>query len=128
LIDIDEVQPSQLYISAEKLRNVKEHFHSRKPETMEPLPVKRLGSEIIFTDGHTRALVAYLAGFKKVRVYWDEDDLDWGAYEICVKWCKEEGIRSIGDLKDRIVGPEEYEILWLKRCRRMQYDRRRNKL
>lgn len=122
LLDIDKVQPSQLYINSEKLNRVREQFEPGKPENLEPIPVKRLGSEIIFTDGHTRALVAYLSGFKELRVYWDEDDLDWAAYEKCVQWCKEEGIRTIRDLKDRVVGPADYETLWLERCHRMQQE------
>jgi NAD-dependent dihydropyrimidine dehydrogenase PreA subunit len=92
--------------------------------------VKKLGDQIIFTDGHTRAFAAFLCGLSEVRVFWDEDELDWEAYEICVEWCKEEGIHTIADLKNRVVTQREYEKLWLKRCEKMQQDlekRRRRK-
>ena len=56
---------------------------------------------------------------KEIPAVWDEDDLDWKAYEICVRWCKEEGIRTIADLASRIVDEENYEKLWFARCRRM---------
>ncbi len=89
-------------------------------EALPPIPVIRLKGRIIYTDGHTRAMAAYLNGLKEVLVYWDEDDLDLQAYEICVDWCLDEGIRSIFDLKDRIVPHSDYEILWYERCKKMQ--------
>ncbi|MGV8983393.1 hypothetical protein [Clostridium sp.] len=52
-------------------------------------------------------------------MYWDEDELSWNAYQICVDWCNTEGINSIEDLKDRVIEPNEYEILWYDRCRNM---------
>jgi len=55
------------------------------PETLPPLPIKKLGQDVILTDGHTRALAAHLQGWQEIRVYWDEDDLDWEAYAICVQ-------------------------------------------
>jgi len=46
--------------------------------------------------------------------------LDWEAYEICVKWCREEGIYTIADLKDRVISHQEYKKLWYDRCSKMQ--------
>ena len=113
---LEEIQPSQLFISAEKLARVEADFD---PERLAPLPVKMLGGRVIFTDGHTRALAAFRRGIAEVAVYWDEDELDWEAYEICVGWCDEAGIETIADLKDRLVDHEDYERLWYERCQRM---------
>jgi hypothetical protein len=55
-------------------------------------------------------------------VYWEEDELDWNAYEICVQWCEKEGVRTIADLKNRVVSPKEYEALWVNRCKKMQQE------
>ena len=90
------------------------------PERLDPLPVKESNGRIIFTDGHTRAFAAFLHGISEIVVYWDEDELDWEAYEICVGWCDEVGIRNIADLSDRVVGPGEYEQLWYARCQTMR--------
>ncbi len=46
--------------------------------------------------------------------------MDWEAYRICVQWCRQEGIDTIADLQDRIVEPDDYQVLWLDRCRIMQ--------
>ena len=115
---LDEIQPSQLYISSDKLSNVLKDFPT-EPSSLEPIPIKRLGGEVVFVDGHTRAL-AFQCGFSKVPVYWEYDELDWEEYEICVEWCKEEGIQTITDLKDRVIPHKKYEKLWYERCAKMQ--------
>jgi len=81
--------------------------------------VARLGEDIIYTDGHTRAYAAFLRGHSEVNVYWDPDELDREMYEICVAWCKEEGIRAIRDLQGRVVSVDEYQTLWIQRCATM---------
>jgi len=119
---LDEMQPSQLFISSAKLSQVIAGFDQAGPGSLAPIPVKELCGKIIMTDGHTRALAALLSGLTEVRVFWDEDELDWEAYEICVQWCEEEGIHTIADLKGRIVPPEDYQRLWLGRCEEMQHE------
>lgn len=119
---LDQVQPSQLFINSDKLSQITVDSNGLIVESIEPVPIKKLGNKVIFTDGHTRALAAYLCGITEVPVYWDEDELDWEAYGICVEWCEQKRIYTIGDLKDRVISREEYEILWLKRCKAMRQD------
>ena len=119
LLRLDEIQPTQLYISAQKLAEVLRGFDAARPATVEPFPVKRLDDELVLTDGHTRAFAAFLCGLSEIRAYWDEDDLDWEAYRICVQWCRADGIRSVKDLVGRVVGPREYQQKWLDRCAEM---------
>ena len=115
-----QLQPSQLYISEEKLSRVMQDFDPDRLDAIQPIPIKKLGDEIIFTDGHTRALAAHQHGLTEIPVVWDEDELNWEAYEICVSWCKEQKILSIADLEGRIIDSEAYERLWLKRCQNMR--------
>ena len=122
MMKLGKIQPSQLYISSEKLSEVMKMFDLDKHASMEPIPIKRLGNEIVFVDGHTRAFAAFLHGLSEVPVYWEDEKLDWDAYEICVKWCKKEGIHTIVDLKNRVVPQKDYEILWYERCEKMQQD------
>lgn len=111
-----DIQPSQLYISKNKLAKVKKKFNSTDISTLEAIPIKKLGNQIFYTDGHTRAFAAYQAGFKEIPLVWEDEELDWEMYEICIKWCKDAGIYSIADLSDRIIDQKEYKILWYKRC------------
>lgn len=120
LMPLDNIQPSQLYISRAKIDRVLKCFEPKSLKHLEPIPVKELDGEVICTDGHTRGLAWYLAGYQEIEVVWETDDLDWEAYAICVQWCKKEGIRRIPDLQSRIVSHSQYRILWYDRCRAMQ--------
>ncbi len=120
LFPLAALQPSQLYINQDKLNTLQESIDFSDLSAVPPLPIKKLKENIVIMDGHTRAYAAYLAGHKRVPVFWDQDDLDWEAYQICVDWCQDEGIHSIDDLQSRMLSPEAYEELWHQRCRVMQ--------
>jgi hypothetical protein len=119
VVKLDQIQPCKLYVDSEKLSNVLKNYDRFKPDLLEPLPVKKLGDEVVLTDGHTIALAAYLRGISEVRAYWDDAEADWEAYQICVDWCKKEGVHSVADLKDRVVSAKDYDLLWSKRCEEM---------
>jgi hypothetical protein len=121
-IKIDAIQPTQLYICSEKLDTVMKNLRRNKPPIVEPIPIKKLDGQIVFVDGHTRAFAAFLLGLSEITVYWEDEELDWDEYRICVGWCKEEEINAIADLKERVVPQKDYQVLWLDRCRKMQND------
>ena len=110
MMKLDKIQPSELYISSEKLGNIVRSHEKLKLIIIEPVPIKRLGSEIVFVEGHTRAFAALLRGLSEIPVFWEDEELDWDLYEICVKWRVEEGIHRIEDLESRIVSQQEYEV------------------
>lgn len=119
-LNVELVQPTQLFIDARKLSRVSSLLDSRRPDLLPPVPIRKLGETTVFTDGHTRAFAAYLRGIRQIPVVWDDDDIDLEAYEACVDWCRDEGVLSVADLRDRVVAPEAFESLWLKRCHDMQ--------
>ncbi|WIV12756.1 GNAT family N-acetyltransferase [Proteiniborus sp. MB09-C3] len=118
--NIKDIQPSQLYISKTKLSKVEEYLDSVDIADIDPLPIKKIGKNIFFTDGHTRAFALMKKGIEEVKVYWDEDDLDWLQYLICINWCNKKEIKTIRDLRDRVVDDEDYQKLWNARCDSMQ--------
>ncbi len=115
-----EIQPSQLYISAQKLDALRRQYPHPTPENIPPIPVKRLGNCLFATDGHTRAVLLCLNGYEKARIEWETEKLDWDMYEICLQWCEQEGLLSLCDLVKRIIPHEEYEVKWYQRCETMQ--------
>ena len=115
-IELSKLQPSQLYISKKKLAAILKKFKPNDKSTLGIIPIKKLGDDIIYTDGHTRAYVAYKAKLTKILVEWENEDLDWEMYEICVNWCKSENIFTIANLDDRVISHRQYEQLWYKRC------------
>jgi hypothetical protein len=112
---LSDLQPSQLYICAEKLAVIARTLRGGAP--LDPVPVKLLGARTVITDGHTRACAAFREGRTSIPACWETDDLDWTAYEVCVQWCLQEGIHSVADLASRIVSADAYEELWYQRCR-----------
>ena len=115
-VDIGLIQPSQLFLSEEKIDKVEKLLHDQKSKLLNPLPIKNLNGDLIYTDGHTRAYIAMKSGIKRINVVWDHDELDWDLYRICVQWCRADGIFTIYDLDNRILPHYEYEIKWLQRC------------
>lgn len=120
MLPMDALTPSQLYISDEKLRAVREWFGGDITK-MDPIPVKQLAGRLLITDGHTRAAAAFLAGLRVLPCIRDTDDMDWAAYAADINLCAEEGITSIEKLAGRIVSAEDYDLLWRKRVDAM-YD------
>ena len=113
---LKDLQPSQFYISQAKLSNIQAWFHKDDLSNFEPLPVKVLDGIPILTDGHTRAVVAILAGLESVPLVYEEDELDWNLYRYCVEQCNQKGIHSPYDLVDRVISANEYEEKWIGWC------------
>ncbi|MHA1971421.1 MAG: hypothetical protein ACTSW1_00430 [Candidatus Hodarchaeales archaeon] len=119
LLDIDKIQPSQLFINIEKLKAVSSSFHNRL-DSLAPIPIKKLDNLLVATDGHTRLFFLWQLGYKKIRVIWETDELDWQMYRKCVEWCKAEKISQIADLSTRLIDNESYQHLWIDRCQNMR--------
>ena len=119
---LNKIQPSQLYISKRKLRKILKSFEPTNLSSLKVIPIKKLGSDIVYTDGHTSAYAAYLAGLDEIYVEWETEELDWEMYAVCVNWCKEAGITSIADLKTRLISHRKYKLLWYKRCKMMHQE------
>ena len=121
-MNLKDIQPSQLYISRKKLDRILRAFDKDEAHKIPPVPIKELDGEMISTDGHTRALAWYLKGHSDILCEWEDLEMDWEEYRICVEWCKEADIRGIPSLRDRIISAEDYEILWHGRCRAMHQE------
>ena len=117
---LSTIQLSQLYISKQKLAKVNDKFDPHDLSTIGLIPIKKRWNIVFYTDGHTRAFAAYQAGLTKIPVIWEDDELDWEMYKICIQWCRDEGLYTIADLSKRVVTHKNYEILWYKRCENLQ--------
>ena len=108
MMKVNDIQPTQLYVSSSKLEVVMNRMRQAGLTCVKPIPVKMLDDEIVFVDGHTGAFAAFLLGFAEIPVCWEDEELDWEEYRICVEWCKQDGIRTISDLKDRVLSHRDY--------------------
>ncbi|WP_248907765.1 hypothetical protein [Halocatena marina] len=120
-VSIEDVCPSQLYLSSAKVGAVIEWFDFDHPDPI-VLPVRDYDGDPYLTDGHTRAFVASLAGNEKLRVTRDETSFertDLQVYHECLSWCSSAGITTISDLAGRVLSPKAYEKQWIERCHRV---------
>ena len=124
---LKDLQPSQFYISQAKLSNIQAWFRKDDLSNFEPLPVKVLDGIPILTDGHTRAVLAILAGLESVPLVYDEDELDWNLYRYCVEQCTQKGIHSPYDLVDRVISAHDYEEKWIGWCDQIPSKLQQNK-
>ncbi|RSJ27072.1 hypothetical protein D8826_00290 [Streptococcus intermedius] len=83
------------------------------------MPIKRFQEKIFFTDGHSRAFIAYQAGFEEIPVYAEKDDLNWEFYSYCLQVCDKIGIATIKDLENRILSVSDYKKNWLDWCQQL---------
>lgn len=118
-LKLTDIQPSQLYISDEKIRAVKKWFRKDDLSNFMPITIKELNGRIIFTDGHTRAWVAYIEGLERVPLAWEESDLDWEVYQVCVDACLAENVHSVIDFAGRTLSSDAYQEKWDKWCERL---------
>ncbi|MBS4537643.1 hypothetical protein GOQ27_04160 [Clostridium sp. D2Q-11] len=111
-ISIEDIQPSQLYISEEKLSNVSNWLDSKEKVI---IPIVKINDTYVSTDGHTRLVQAYINGYKNVFVY-NDTDVNPETSKVFVNWCRDEGISGIKELADRLLCQKEYEVKWIGRC------------
>lgn len=119
-VPIGRPQPSQLYLNGRKLALATEWFDFDEP-AYDPVPVVGLTGELVLTDGHTRAALAWLAGADELLVENDPDAdaLDLPTYRTCVGWCRDAGVTAVGDLAGRVVNADTFEAEWVERCREL---------
>lgn len=116
---VEDLHPTQLYLSSAKLAAVANWFDFDAP-AYDPLPAFEYEGEWYLSDGHTRAFAAWLAGESRIRVERDtevREAYDFGVYRTCIEWCADAGVESIPDLRGRVVEPATYEEVWIDRCR-----------
>ena len=118
-IELHKVQPSQLYINREKLEWVRIWLDAEL-HNYESIPIKEYNGEIVFTDGHTRALVLYEQNATKIKVHWDKEVHNDALYLECMRWCKLEEITHISDLRSRVLPESKYIEHWTNKCHHFQ--------
>ncbi len=118
-LKLDELQPSQVYISQAKLNSVSYALRCCGATGLSPVPVVKINNRWTLSDGHTRCLGLYLHGYTEVSVYEDPESVDQLMYKQCVKWCHEESLYKISDLQGQVIPHPVFESFWLRRCRVM---------
>lgn len=117
-LPFEEVHPTQLYLSSQKLAEIFEWFDFDSPN-YDPLPAFHYEGTWYLSDGHTRAFAAGLAGAETLRIEQDHDireEHDFEVYLTCIKWCADADIETVYELRGRVVEPATYQTRWIDRC------------
>lgn len=105
---IDEIQPSQFYVDKDKISAVSSFIHKEEDII---IPICRLEGQYIALDGHTRLYYAYMKGYQKIKVYFDE----YGDYvKEFVREAHHRNIYKIQEMK--LLDHDDYEIKWNQFC------------
>jgi len=108
LHEISKIQPSQFYISEDKLSRCKTWIRSSE-DILVPVIVK--DGKTIALDGHTRLRAAVDLGFDSAYVYTEESsDYIFKFVDEAVK----RGVLCISDME--IISEEDYNTKWHKFC------------
>ena len=120
LVRIDMLRPNNWYINRAKLDRVRAVWRRGEQGSLPPVLVTRIDGELSLIDGHARTYAAYESGAPEIRAEFEElAQIEGSAalYEHIHQTGPDHGIRSIVDLRNRIVDPDEHERLWIGYCR-----------
>ncbi len=120
---IDEVQPSQTYLSRKLLD---EAIRTVEKGILKPFPVREMDGRLILLDGHHTAYALFLMGFAFIPCMLYDSPIDMDMYRWAVKWAMDEGIERIGHLGKRIVEHGDFVRLWVGACEEYKRKRRGN--
>lgn len=111
-VRIDQLQPSQIYLSGPRLKNISRHTGFM----VRPIPVRLLSGRLCIVEGHEQCFLVRAAGHKEIEVYLDERNSPSNSeFEALVKYASDKGIASIDDLEDRILSSADFRSLWLEK-------------
>ncbi len=103
-IPLEQIQPSQFYVSTEKIEAISSFI--QKPEDI-MIQVLPSNGRYLSLDGHTRLYLAVMRGWTSVRAVCQTSD-DW-----IYRFVEEAQRRGIFTPKDMVpLGPEAYEEKW----------------
>lgn len=108
-VKLEDIQPSQLYISEEKYQRLLNWIQTEEDII---IPVTLFQGQLIALDGHTRLKIAQHLNFNQVTVYVEEAD---PYIQDFVMFCKQEQKMKIHDLP--IISKESYQRLWNDFCK-----------
>ena len=103
-VPLDSIQPSQFYVSAEKLKAVQTFIGKPEDVVVQVIPY---GDRFVSLDGHTRLYVVVQKGFTTVKAVESEAD------ELIWTFVREAQRRKIRCPRDLVLLPHEtYKTLW----------------
>lgn len=120
-VEIMGLRPNNWYVNQAKLDKVREAWQSGEQDVIPPVLVTAIDGSLSLIDGHARTYAAYENGETYIKAtICDLEQIEGSAalYRHIHQEGLNIGIETIADLKNRIVGPEDHERLWVGYCTR----------
>ena len=114
-----ELRPNNWFINRAKLDRVREAYRHGDMGILPPILVTYIDGEPSLIDGLARTYAAFEMGRSDINaVVKNIEDIEGSRalYEHIHREGPNHGIRTVADLGDRIVVPEEHECLWIGYC------------
>ena len=120
-VRILDLRPNNWYINQTKLDRVREAWQSGEQDVIPPVLITMIDGSLSLIDGHARTYAAYERGETYIKALISDLEQIEGSTALYRHIHQEGlniGIENIADLKNRIVGPEDHERLWVGYCTR----------
>ena len=120
-VEVERLRPNNWFINRDRLEAVRKAWRRGEEARLPPVLVTEIDGELSLVDGHSRAYAAWENGaFRIGTIVKDLDEIEGSTalYEHIHREGPGLGIRTIGDLEGRIVGPGEHRRLWVGYCTR----------
>jgi hypothetical protein len=113
------LRPNNWYISQEKLDRVRTAWNNSGQDNLPPVLVTEIDGELSLIDGHSRAFAAFERGETHINAEVCElEEIEGSStlYRHIHREGPKLGIKTIADLANRILPPEEHRRLWTGYC------------
>ena len=119
-VKILELHPNNWFINQVKLAMVRNAWRLGEQDLLPPILVAEIEGTLSLIDGHSRAYAAFEMGKTYIKASISRlDDIE-GSSALYMHLHREGlklGIKTIADLRYRIVEPEEHRRLWVDYCK-----------
>ena len=120
-VQVEGLRPNNWFINRDRLEAVRKAWRRGEEVHLPPVLVTEIDGELSLIDGHSRAYAAWENGALRIgAIVKDLDEIEGSKalYKHIHREGPKLGIRTIGDLEGRIVGPREHRRLWVGYCMR----------
>ena len=119
IVPILSLRPNNWYLNRDKVAQVRLAWEKGIHQTL-PLPlVTSIDGELSLIDGHSRVFVSFERGETFIKgIYKPISEIEGSTnlYTHIHRCGPAQGIRSIADLAERIISPEDHHMLWVGYC------------
>ncbi len=110
VIRIDQLQPSQPFLSRDRLNNIL----SNTSFLLRPVAVIELNGRFCLLEGHERCYALASVGIEEVEAYIDTS-LCKSNWRKCVEYTMSQGVACVDDFDNRIVDAAIFKQIWVQK-------------